>query len=456
MDDVVALLNLVQLLERQGQFSRTGAVALEVVLVETVKNLVVGKHAQFQVLVDKALVQCAVDGLEGDVVAAVLKDVAQSLNLLGAVAQDDDAVALGQEVGERLPDEVEVLVVDALGLAVQCHAFGALLGCALAVGEGDALQPVQALDEQVGVNHLVGGLGVALVGNECAGRHPLAGNLADAHLEPLLAAAQHDGGVAHIVKQRHVVLAAARRAVVEDAHLLQALLAQLRLDVEGTYRVNVVAPEVDAVGQLVAVGEHIEDGAAHAVLARLIDVVGRRETQFAQACRQFAQVGRAAGAQLHGAGLHILAAPHTLGQRLGIGHHPPHRRVVEPAVEHLGAQDFVGGIHLSVLDVALVARREDQHLLVACQLAQVVVHVARLVQVVDDDEVGAGALGQRREQHRRAGPRQPVNHGIARAVNQLLDSRHPPLAVEYATQLPYLHACKVTHYSPNNDRKATK
>ena len=49
-------------------------------------------------------------------------------------------------------------------------------------------------------------LGVALIGNQGVGRHALLRYLADASREPVLAAAQHDGLVAHIVEQRHVVL----------------------------------------------------------------------------------------------------------------------------------------------------------------------------------------------------------------------------------------------------------
>ena len=183
----------------------------EVILVESVKYLVVGEDAQLQVIVNKALVQCPQHGFKGDGVAPVLKDVVQALNLLGAVTQDDQFVALGQEVGERLPDEVKILVVDALRLAVQRQALDAALGSGLAVDKRDAPQFMQALDKQVGIHDLVGGLGVALVGDDGADRHAFLGNFADAGREPVLAAAQHDGVVAHIIQQRNVILTSAAR-----------------------------------------------------------------------------------------------------------------------------------------------------------------------------------------------------------------------------------------------------
>ena len=168
MHDIVALLDLVQFLERQGQLARAGTVALEVILVEAVKDLMVGKDAQLQILIHKALVQRAQHRLEADGVATVLKDVVQALNLHGAVAQDDQLVALRQEIGKRLTDKVKILVVDALWLAVQRQALDAALGSGFAVDQGDAPQCVQPLDKQVGIHNLVGGLGVALIGNQCA------------------------------------------------------------------------------------------------------------------------------------------------------------------------------------------------------------------------------------------------------------------------------------------------
>ncbi len=140
----------------------------------------VGEDTHLEVVIDKALVQRAQHGLKGDVVAAVVKDVAQALDLLGAVAQDEQAVAAGEEVAERLPDEVKVLVVDALWLEVQRQVLHAALGHCLALGEVDAPQLVQAADEQVGVHHLASRLGVALVGDEGAHRHAFGSNLADA------------------------------------------------------------------------------------------------------------------------------------------------------------------------------------------------------------------------------------------------------------------------------------
>ena len=92
--DIVADLYLPQLLERQRQFARSGAVALEGVLVEAVENPVVGKYAYAGLVVYETLVQCAVYGLEVDLVASVGENLAQAVELLCIVRQYQQPVTL--------------------------------------------------------------------------------------------------------------------------------------------------------------------------------------------------------------------------------------------------------------------------------------------------------------------------------------------------------------------------
>ena len=61
--------------------------------VETVKNLVVGKHTDTQVVIDKALVEGVLDGIEG-YFCLFGKNILQSLILLLAISTDVDLVAL--------------------------------------------------------------------------------------------------------------------------------------------------------------------------------------------------------------------------------------------------------------------------------------------------------------------------------------------------------------------------
>ena len=86
---------------------------------EAVEYLVVGEHADACRVVHVSFVQRAVHCGEGDIVATVGENGAQSLVLVGVVAEDAQAVALGEELAERFGDEVEILVVDTLRRAAE-------------------------------------------------------------------------------------------------------------------------------------------------------------------------------------------------------------------------------------------------------------------------------------------------------------------------------------------------
>ena len=57
MHDIVAYLKLLYLLQSQRHLAATGFVALQVVLVESVEYLVIGKDTDTQIVVSKALMQ---------------------------------------------------------------------------------------------------------------------------------------------------------------------------------------------------------------------------------------------------------------------------------------------------------------------------------------------------------------------------------------------------------------
>ena len=90
--------------------------------------------------------------------------------------------------------------------------------------------------------------------------------------------------------------------------------------------------------------------------------------------------------QLQGLLVQLAAGHHLLGQRVGIGHHAEGAVGLLQAAQHLGAQYLVGGILLPVLDGTPEGRGEEQHLAVAQHLHQVVVEIARLLQVAQDED----------------------------------------------------------------------
>ena len=116
---IVARAELVELLERQGHLATAGTVALEVVLVKTVEQLVVGEDAQVQGVVGKAFVQGTVYGSELYVVAPFFEDVVQAVGLFLAVAANEQGIALLHVLLEAVGHEVEVLVEDGLRRGIE-------------------------------------------------------------------------------------------------------------------------------------------------------------------------------------------------------------------------------------------------------------------------------------------------------------------------------------------------
>ena len=450
---VVAHLNLVEFLERQCKLARARLVALEVVFVEAVEYLVVGEHAQFQVVVHKSLVHGAQHGRERNLVASVVEYGAQAVDLPRAVAENSYVVAARHEVGERRAYQVEVLVVYALRRAVQPKAGVAALR-ALAVVQVDAPHCGKRAAEGCEVDHLAHGVDIGFAGNHRAGRHLLLAHGLHALQQPVGIAAHHHGVGAGKLKQR-----GARRSVAvgaaHQAHRGLLCLAELRLHVEGAYAFYVISEKVDAVGQLVAVGIHIEYRAAHGKLPRLVHIVNLGETQLAQAGCRGGEVGGAAGLQAQRAGLHACAVGHLLGQGLGIAHHPLQVGIAVPLVEHFGAQYGLRRIGLAILDVALVARGEYEHVLLAIDLAQVVVDVSRLIEVVGHHQIGARETRQAREEHRcrRACKAIDTHQPVGRVGHHRGQGLGARLGVEQVAQLAYWHLFFGFHFHADKAKK---
>ena len=246
--DVVAYLELAQLFERQRQFARAGLFAAQPVFVESVEELVVGKEAEVQFVVDESLVQGFVDGGEGDVFAFVLENVGDALRLFLAVAQDIERVALVQQRRERFAHEVEILVVDGLRRAVQRQGR-TRLSVERLVAVVDAFEVEHAAGKLVDVDKFLAGMQVALLGDEQLLRDGVGGDAVHAF--------EHPGQVFHREHRMRVDDLQQRDArlgtllqVGNDGNLLDGLLRKLRVDVERPYALYFIAESVDAEGQV--------------------------------------------------------------------------------------------------------------------------------------------------------------------------------------------------------------
>ena len=106
---VVAHLKLLNLLQRQGHLTASGLVGTQVILMETVEYLVVGKDADPLVVIDESCMERLLHRLKTDS-TLFGKDILQALQLLDAVCQDIKLVVLSQILLQRLFQQFEILV----------------------------------------------------------------------------------------------------------------------------------------------------------------------------------------------------------------------------------------------------------------------------------------------------------------------------------------------------------
>ena len=151
------------------------------------------------------------------------------------------------------------------------------------------------------------------------------------------------------LQERHELTITSHVQFGHDGDALLAFTAQLRLHLEGTDAVHLVAEEVDAVRVFAGEREHIDDAAPESVLPRLIHIVHALEAQVRQDVHNGVHLGMLAHGYLQRAGGQFAVRHHLLGDGIGIGH-DGQRVALLQAAQHLGAEDFVGGILLSVLD----------------------------------------------------------------------------------------------------------
>lgn len=88
----------------------------------------VGEDASFLEVVHKSLVESGDDGREFYFVATVGEDFFESFNLLVAVGEDENFVTIVKETGERITDDIKILVVNALWRTLKINGNGRWVG----------------------------------------------------------------------------------------------------------------------------------------------------------------------------------------------------------------------------------------------------------------------------------------------------------------------------------------
>ena len=385
MDHVVARLELVELLQREGHLAATCLVALEVILMETVEYLVVREEAGAEGMVSETLVERTVDRREGNVVAPLVEDGTQTVGLLHAVGQYINGVVLVKELPKHGGDHVEVLVEYGLHLRGETErSFGRTrrTGAELHATEierttGELLTGDCGREHDV-VDPLLLGQRDSRLRGDRLGMH--GSNLL---CHPVIVLQPHHRVIRQEVEELHLTTSPARQ-LGDNGHALLPLLRELAVDLKRAYAVYLIAEEVDTVGILRGEGKHIEDASPNGILPRLIHIVHAFEAQARQPPCHLHQVCPAALLQRQRPFGQLTAGDHFLGQGLRVGHDAHGRSPVAQTAQGLGAEYLVGRILLPVLDGTAVGRREEEDIVVATDLRQVVIEITGLLEVVQN------------------------------------------------------------------------
>ena len=161
---------------------------------------------------------------------------------------------------------------------------------------------------------------------------------------------------------------------------------QLAFHLKGTEAVNFVAKEINTVGVFGREREDIDEAAAHGKLAGFVDIVHVFEAIAAQHVGNECHVYPFSAMQFQGFVFQFHFRHYFFGQCVGVSDDAQLLAVLLQAAQYLGAQYFVGGILLPVFDGTAERGGEEEHLLRAQCLAEVVIEVAGFFQVAQNEE----------------------------------------------------------------------
>ena len=396
VDEVVADFHFLQLLHRQRHFSCPRLLAFEVVLVESVENLVVGEETRLQIVVDETIVERFIDSDESSVLVPRtsflgLHDLLQPLMLLLTVRQNIEPIALLLIVGDGLAKQVDILVEKGLRRGAETNRRANIRRFrTLGNRHCDVAEAFFSRFQLLERHHLLLvvelGDAVAYVAEIAGHKHRVVGQKV---------------GKWHFCALHF-------RKIGYNFCRLTAFFRELVLHLESTNRINLVTEKIDAERQFTRKRINVENRATNGKLSRLIDVIDLLETQFAQLMFQFHNVSILPRFEFHDALVHRVLRHDQLGQCLGIGDdekgwltiafilHPYSFIQLKPC-DDLRAQNFVGGIALSVFRGTTIRRREKQHvgarsLLFHEHLRQVVKKIACLVVIRQNEKHRLPAL----------------------------------------------------------------
>ena len=167
MNDIVAYLYLIELAQRQCEFSAPCPVALKIIFMETVEYLMIGEETVLTLVIHKTLVDCTVNCRKFYIISTVFKYGFQAIGLISGVAENENTVTLGYEISETIGYQSEVLMIQCLRSATEIYRHIRLkISRSVTGSKLHGLHLQKTLFEQGIINHFFHRLRIPFIGNE--------------------------------------------------------------------------------------------------------------------------------------------------------------------------------------------------------------------------------------------------------------------------------------------------
>ena len=198
----------------------------------------------------------------------------------------------------------------------------------------------------------------------------------------------HDQGVFRQQRRKGYFVILDLGKLRHDGDLLAKVLRQLIFDLKGSNAVHLIVEEINTVWKLATVRIDIEDASTHGKLSGFVNVILLRKAELPQFVFHINDVHPLAPFDGYASLIEMLLRHHQFAQCSRIGHNIKKRcssttsLVGRESSEDFCAQDLVGGITLPVFHSALVRGREEQDVVVADELCEIMIKIASLVGIL--------------------------------------------------------------------------
>ena len=119
MYHIIAKLKLIQLLQTLCYLATSCLVALEVILMETVENLMIGKDTHPLFIIHKTFVDGLLNSSKLNVITPILEDGLDAFRLLLTITTYKQPIAIQQIALQSFAQQIKILVEDGLHIRIE-------------------------------------------------------------------------------------------------------------------------------------------------------------------------------------------------------------------------------------------------------------------------------------------------------------------------------------------------